>query len=179
MHPTKSTDINRLNYSHKAFVAILICAQIACASTASCVKALPAETPSVLRGLWRQTLTSVFFSILSVVHYLHNTRDGVANNNDSIFSRGGSDEMGNSDETTFLRASSDGGKVTFSDLPAAPEEGAKFDWFSPKHVALVALTVVGATLQNDAIVIALHYASSAAVMCLCNTSEFQHLKLDF
>ena len=109
-------------------------------------------------------------------------RDGAANNNDSIISRGGSDEIGNSDETAFLlRAPSDGGKVTFSDLPVprSPEEGAKFDLSSPKHVALVALTVVGATLQNDAIVIALHYASSAAVMCLCNTSELQRLKLDF
>ena len=52
-------------------------------------------------------------------------------------------------------------------------EGVEFDWFSLEHVALVALAVIGATLQNDAIVIALHYASSAAVMCLCNTSELQ------
>jgi hypothetical protein len=43
---------------------------------------------------------------------------------------------------------------------------------SMERVTLVAVAVLGTTLQNDAIVIALKYTSSAAVMCLCNTSEF-------
>lgn len=43
---------------------------------------------------------------------------------------------------------------------------------SMERVALVAVAVLGTTLQNDAIVIALKYTNSAAVMCLCNTSEF-------
>lgn len=43
---------------------------------------------------------------------------------------------------------------------------------SMERVVLVAVAVLGTTLQNDAIVIALKYTSSAAVMCLCNTSEF-------
>lgn len=45
---------------------ILVGAQLAASSTASCVEALPHETPSILRGLWRQVLTSFFFSIITL-----------------------------------------------------------------------------------------------------------------
>ncbi|KAL7554465.1 hypothetical protein ACHAWF_017911, partial [Thalassiosira exigua] len=54
-------------------------------------------------------------------------------------------------------------------LPKASEETDKSN-SSVTHVVLVILTVMGATLLNDTIVIALRYASSAAVMCLCNTT---------
>jgi hypothetical protein len=179
MHLTESNDTNKQsNHPKIAFVAILICAQIACASTASCVKALPAETPSALRGLWRQTLTSALFSVLSVVLHCPRSKRGhaaVDDDNDSSFVRVGRDEIGDSVEDATLLSRPRGDKITFGEgIAASPEEekeGAGFDWFSVEHVALVALAVIGATLQNDAIVIALHYASSAAVMCLCNTSE--------
>ena len=47
-------------------VAILICAQLSCASTSSWVHSLPAETPSLLKGLWRQTFTSLIFLPISL-----------------------------------------------------------------------------------------------------------------
>ena len=56
--------------------AILIGAQLACASTASCVHALPKETPSVLRALWRQILTSLIFGSLALVLLLMATLPG-------------------------------------------------------------------------------------------------------
>ena len=43
---------------------------------------------------------------------------------------------------------------------------------STQRVLLIATAVLGSTLLNDAIIFALQYASSAAVMCLCNTSEY-------
>jgi hypothetical protein len=178
MHLPESED-KKSNHPKIVFVAILICAQIACASTASCVKALPAETPSALRGLWRQTLTSVMFSVLSVLLYCSRSKrgDAAANVNiDPTFVRVGRNDMGDSDEDATLLSTSRGGKVNFGgEIVSSSEDergGAEFDWFSAEHVALVGLAVIGATLQNDAIVLALHYASSAAVMCLCNTSEF-------
>ncbi len=66
--------------------------------------------------------------------------------------------MGDWDKKVTLLSTPRGGKVTFiGNIAASPEEDRdNFDWFSVEHVALVALAVIGVTLQNKAIVIALH-----------------------
>ena len=134
---------------------ILIGAQLAASSTASCVKALPYETPSVLRGLWRQVLTSFFFSIIVLSMTLHK-KINIENK-----------EAATDDEKGHLVPKK---TIQFDD----DEENNIFkaeSHFSTQRVLLIATAVLGSTLQNDAIIFALQYASSAAVMCLCNTSE--------
>lgn len=144
-------------------VAVLICAQLAAASTASCVKALPDETPSVLRGLWRQTLTSFIFTVFSIVMWLRNCIDH-DKEKQSKYARQDDGQRVDSDKETSLLihqpSSGDESETTNNDHR-----------FSAARLVLVTLTIIGATLLNDTIVIALRYASSAAVMCLCNTSE--------
>lgn len=150
--------------------AVLICAQLAAASTASCVKALPIETPSVLRGLWRQTLTSFIFSVFTLMLYLRDRKK-------CSDLRKSAEESVVLDESTRLlsKPTSEGGEIkTDNGHTIDAQEAESFlglGCFSAAHVALVSITVIGATLLNDTIVIALRYASSAAVMCLCNTSE--------
>jgi len=125
---------------------ILICAQISAASTASCVKALPEETPNILRGLWRQTLTSVIFSILTISVVVRNRCSS------------GSEETNDDDSEK-------------DNLLSKPlEEDDDQFTISKERLVLVLTAVLGSTLLNDTIVIALEYASSAAVMCLCNTT---------
>jgi len=124
---------------------LLLCVRLSAASTASCVEALPHETPSILRGLWRQVLTSIFFSILTLAITFHGRFD-----TDDKEGTAAADE-----ETSNLLA----------------EEGTT-NTVSKERIGLVAIAVLGSTLLNDAIIFALQYASSAAVMCLCNTSEY-------
>ena len=135
--------------------AILIGAQLACASTASCVHALPLETPSVLRGLWRQTLTSLIFGSLALVLLLVKRYWQE------------SSESADSDKERLLTSPSDAQPAQKSDIR---EDDAPTPSSQLAHIVLVTLAVVGAALLNDTIVIALEYASSAAVMCLCNTT---------
>ena len=126
--------------------AILVGAQLACASTASCVHALPEETPSVLRGLWRQTLTSIIFGSFALILLFINKcckKRSEDSEKEQLLSQPET-KPGIGDEAA-------------ENLPVA-------------HFVLVALAVVGAALLNDTIVVALEYASSAAVMCLCNTT---------
>ena len=152
---------------------ILVLAQIAAASTASCVHALPSVTPSVLRGLWRQTLTSIIFSVLTLILFVcrnvgmdhknacndvdEDTYDGEigkVEQEDSSDRRSMKTSIGN-DATSIVKSST-------ADNDDYTSAAARF--------VLVVIAVVGATLLNDTIVIALEYASSAAVMCLCNTT---------
>ena len=133
--------------------AILISAQLAAASTASCVKALPTETPSVLRGLWRQTLTSFFFTILAAVMWFRSSRRRDAEKKGACLD----------DEERNLLPKANGNNG---------EENTNNSLSSYARVTLVALSVMGATLLNDTIIIALGFASPAVVMCLCNTSEY-------
>lgn len=126
--------------------------RLSAASTASCVEALPKGTPSIVRGLWRQVLTSIFFSVLTFALFLHgrlfnNEASTTNNEKESLISNEGTVE----------------------------EEGRISKRLSKRKIALVAVAVFGNTLLNDAIIIALQYASSAAVMCLCNTSKKYHI----
>ena len=134
---------------------ILIGAQLAASSTASCVEALPHETPSILRGLWRQVLTSFFFSIIILSMTLHKRF------NDKNKDAATDDEKGHLVPKKTIQFDDD------EENTISKEES----HFSTQRVLLIATAVLGSTLLNDAIIFALQYASSAAVMCLCNTSE--------
>jgi hypothetical protein len=90
-------------------------------------------------------LTSIFFSILTLAITFHGRFD-----TDDKEGTAAADE-----ETSNLLA----------------EEGTT-NTVSKERIGLVAIAVLGSTLLNDAIIFALQYASSAAVMCLCNTSEY-------
>ena len=141
---------------------ILVGAQLAASSTASCVKALPHETPSILRGLWRQVLTSFFFSVITLTLPLR----GKFNNENKGVTR--------DDEKVILLSKESTNNKT---IPYAEDEDnnaskGESHIISKERVVLVAVAVLGSTLLNDAIIFALQYASSAAVMCLCNTSEY-------
>mmetsp|Transcript_53984 Transcript_53984/g.114680 ORF Transcript_53984/g.114680 Transcript_53984/m.114680 type:complete len:461 (-) Transcript_53984:30-1412(-) len=152
MQPSEGNGSNHRNRSKSEVLtgaAVLVCAQFAAASTASCVKALPIETPSMLRGLWRQTLTSFIFSVFTIVMWLLRIRRD-AKDESHMHSDPG--------EETHLLQKHGSREKTYDGLSATT------------RIVLVALTVVGATLLNDTIVVALRYASSAAVMCLCNTT---------
>ena len=145
--------------------AVLIGAQLAAASTASCVKALPPETPSVLRGLWRQTLTSLIFATLALMMWLNKQRRiGRELRRSTVHSEGEDSVILDEGSALLIKVSSD-----------ENEDGDDLDVVHMHRALprgpLIVLTVLGATLLNDTIVIALKYASSAAVMCLCNTSE--------
>ena len=131
--------------------AILISAQLAAASTASCVKALPTETPSVLRGLWRQTLTSFIFSVPAAVMWFRSSRRRDAEKKGACLD----------DEERNLLPKANGNNG---------EENTSLSSYA--RFTLVSLSVLGATLLNDTIIIALGFASPAVVMCLCNTSEY-------
>ena len=155
---------------------ILICAQLAAASTAACCKSLPDETPMVLRGLWRQTLTSCIFAIISLILYLRNNSGGTGTKSN--------EDDDSLDEETYLMSSKKSNEKGIGDTLQSiledygydNDEGdvvddrTPFNWLSPTHIGLVLLAVIGATLLNDTIVVALRFASSAAVMCLCNTT---------
>lgn len=145
----KQKDLTRSDVSFGS--AILIGAQLACASTASCVHALPEETPSVLGALWRQILTSLIFGSLALVLLLMKTH-----RQESTCSE-------NAEKEQLLSSLPDAQPVRKPDAPTPSS--------LMTHIVLVALAVVGAALLNDTIVIALKYASSAAVMCLCNTTS--------
>ena len=159
---------------------ILICAQLAAASTAACCKSLPDETPMVLRGLWRQTLTSCIFAIISLILYL---RDSFGNESGGTDTKCNEDDI--LDEETYLMSSKKSGEQGIGDTLQSiledygyddeiegdvVDDRTPFNWLSPTHIGLVLLAVIGATLLNDTIVVALRFASSAAVMCLCNTT---------
>ena len=158
MQPSKDNDDDQPNHSKTEVLTgavVLICAQLAAASTAACVKALPIETPSVLRGLWRQTLTSFIFTVFTMIMWLRSRRDAMESGVDA-----------DPDEERHLMT-----KPSVSDEKQEnPKNG-----LTTARVVLVTLTVVGATLLNDTIIVALRYASSAAVMCLCNTSELKNM----
>ena len=157
---------------------ILICAQLAAASTAACCKSLPDETPMVLRGLWRQTLTSCIFAIISLILYLRNNSGGTGTKSN--------EDDDSLDEETYLMSSKkseeqgiggtlqsileDYGYDNEVEGDTIVDGSTLFNWLSPTHIGLVSLAVIGATLLNDTIVVALRFASSAAVMCLCNTT---------
>ena len=136
---------------------ILIGAQLAASSTASCVEALPHETPSILRGLWRQVLTSFFFSIIILSMTLHKRF------NDKNKDTATDDEKGHLVPKKTIQFDDDEENNVSKDKDESH--------FSTQRVLLIATAVLGSTLLNDAIIFALQYASSAAVMCLCNTSE--------
>ena len=156
---------------------ILICAQLAAASTAACCKSLPDETPMVLRGLWRQTLTSCIFATLTLILYLRNHSGGTGmkcNEDDDsldektyLMSSKKSDELGIGDTLQSILEDYGYGDNDDGDIV---DDSTLFNWLSPTHIGLVVLAVIGATLLNDTIVVALRFASSAAVMCLCNTT---------
>ncbi len=120
------------------------------------MEALPQETPSILRGLWRQVLTSIFFSILTLAITLH-------------------ERLKKDEKEAAAAAASDDEKNNL-----LPNEGTTNtvhivvgqSRLSKQRIGLVVIAVLGSTLLNDAIIFALQYASSAAVMCLCNTSEY-------
>jgi len=157
-------------------ISILICAQLAAASTAACCKSLPDETPMVLRGLWRQTLTSCIFAIISLILYLRNSSGGTGTKSN--------EDDDSLDEKTYLMSSKKSDELGIGDTLQSiledygcddNDEGdiddrTFFNWLSPTHIGLVVLAIIGATLLNDTIVVALRFASSAAVMCLCNTT---------
>ena len=136
---------------------ILIIAQLSASSTASCVEALPHETPPALRGLWRQTLTSFFFAVITLALASHGRCISDDKENPNAVS----------DEETNLLPKKKTVRIVDEDI----EDKSKI---YKQRVGLVAIAVLGSTLLNDAIIIALQYASSAAVMCLCNTSEFKY-----
>eukprot|EP00986_Skeletonema_menzelii_P011142 scaffold5669_cov144-Skeletonema_menzelii.AAC.5 len=118
---------------------ILVGAQLAASSTASCVEALPHETPSILRGLWRQVLTSFFFSIVTLTLM-------------------GSEMMRG---TTFCtqRDRSQVQIVEDEENKMSPKDESHIT--STQRVFLVATAVLRSTLLNDVIIIfALQYASS-------------------
>jgi drug/metabolite transporter (DMT)-like permease len=127
------------------YAVLLVAAQMSCAATASCVHALPKETPSVLRGLWRQTLTMFIFFPLSlvVVYRKRKSTDAGNNEHEPLVNRNVGDEP-----TEDIATSS-----SFTD-----------------RLPFIAMAIFGATLLNDTMVVALQYASSAAVMCLVNTT---------
>ena len=181
MQPSKGLN-DKTNISNNVIKGglILICAQLAAASTAACCKSLPDETPMVLRGLWRQTLTSCIFAIISLILYLC---DSFGNES------GGTDTKCNEDddildEETYLMSSNKSDEKGIGDtlqsiledygyddeIEGDIDDRTPFNWLSPTHIGLVLLAVIGATLLNDTIVVALRFASSAAVMCLCNTT---------
>ena len=170
MQPNKSNENKTNNHLSRADVikgtVILICAQLSAASTASCVKALPSDTPSFLRGLWRQALTSFIFTIFTVMLYLFQRKDC---NYNEYETKSGDDSNCVVDERTYLVSKKEG-VTSIQEEDDEKEKDKHFIWTSPKHLVLVGLTVVGATLLNDSIVVALRYTSSAAVMCLCNTT---------
>ena len=170
MQPNKSNENKTNNHLSRADVikgtVILICAQLSAASTASCVKALPSDTPSFLRGLWRQALTSFIFTIFTVMLYLFQRKDC---NYNEYETKSGDDSNCVVDERTYLVSKKEG-VTSIQEEDDEKEKDKQFIWTSPKHLVLVGLTVVGATLLNDSIVVALRYTSSAAVMCLCNTT---------
>ena len=102
--------------------AILVGAQLACASTASCVHALPEETPSVLRGLWRQTLTSIIFGSLALILLFMNKccqKTSEASEKEQLLSQ---------------------------TKPDTEDEAAKHSSSPVAHFVLVALAIVGAAL---------------------------------
>ena len=183
MQPSKGL-IDNANLSKGDVITgtiILICAQLAAASTAACCKSLPDETPMVLRGLWRQTLTSCIFAIISLILYLRNNSGGTdtkCNEDDSLdektylMSSKKSDELGIGDtlSNTLQSILEDYGYDDEVEGGVSVDDRTFFNWLSPTHIGLVLLAVVGATLLNDTIVVALRFASSAAVMCLCNTT---------
>ena len=177
MQPSKGlNDKTNLSKGDVTGVFILICAQLAAASTAACCKSLPDETPMVLRGLWRQTLTSCIFAIISLILYLRNNSGGTGTKCN--------EDADSLDEKTYLMSSKKSELGIGDTLQSILEdycydngEGdtevddrTPFNWLSPIHIGLVLLAVIGATLLNDTIVVALRFASSAAVMCLCNTT---------
>jgi hypothetical protein len=127
------------------YAILLVAAQMSCAATASCVHALPKETPSILRGLWRQTLTMFIFFPLSmaVIYRKRKSIDAGNNEREPLVNRNVGD-----DPTEDIATSS-----AFTD-----------------RLPFIAMAVFGATLLNNTMVVALQYASSAAVMCLVNTT---------
>lgn len=145
---------------------ILVGAQLAASSTASCVKALPHETPSILRGLWRQVLTSFFFFIITLTLTLR----GKFNNDNESKGVSKCEE-----EDNLLPKEEEGtiNNIHYGEDEDEENNASKDEsHISKERVVLVVVAVLGSTLLNDAIVFALKYASSAAVMCLCNTSEY-------
>jgi len=179
MQPSKGSNNNTtLSKGDLTGGLILICAQLAAASTAACCKSLPDETPMVLRGLWRQTLTSCIFATLTLILYI---RDSFGNDSGGTKSNEDADSL---DEKTYLKSSKKSDELGIGDTLQSiledygcddNDEGdiddrTFFNWLSPTHIGLVVLAVIGATLLNDTIVVALRFASSAAVMCLCNTT---------
>ena len=140
---------------------ILIIAQLSASSTASCVKALPHETPPILRGLWRQTLTSFFFAVITLALAFYGRCIG---DDKQITNAGFSDE-----ETNLLPKK--------NTVPIGEEGTEDKSKIYKQRVGLVAIAVLGSTLLNDAIIIALQYACSATVICLCNTSRFQEVAI--
>jgi len=156
MQPSKgSNDNTSLSKGDIAGAIILICAQLAAASTAACCKSLPDETPMVLRGLWRQTLTSCIFAIISLILYLRNNSGctGTKSNEDDdsldektyLMSSKKSDELGIGD--TLQSILEDYGYD--NDEGDIVDDRTFFNWLSPTHIGLVLLAVVGATLLND------------------------------
>lgn len=144
---------------------ILILAQVSCASTATCVHALPEETPSVLRGLWRQTLTSLIFTPLAVGVYL--------TQRNMIPERLPPSHQDPDEESALLAFEQKYGDGKPEELKTtcSVESRDKNENASTWDTIIYVLTgVCGATLLNDAMVIALKYASSAAVLCLVNTT---------
>ena len=185
MQPSKGSNNNTTLSKGDVIITgsfILICAQLAAASTAACCKSLPDETPMVLRGLWRQTLTSCIFAIISLILYLRNNSGGTdtkSNEDDDsldektyLMSSKKSDELGIGDtlSNTLQSILEDYGYDDEVEGGVSVDDRTPFNWLSPAHIGLVVLAVVGATLLNDTIVVALRFASSAAVMCLCNTT---------
>ena len=145
---------------------ILVSAQLAAASTASCVHALPDETPSVLRGLWRQTLSSIMFAIIFSLLILCKRRKTTE----------GDDEQVENEYTNLNSLQLDDDSLSSNDEDDDTDDSATTSstdtdlGSSVTIFRLVISAVVGAALLNNSIVIALQYASSAAVMCLCNTT---------
>ncbi len=174
MQPSKGLN-DKTNLSKGTGVFILICAQLAAASTAACCKSLPDVTPMVLRGLWRQTLTSCIFAIISLIFYLRNNSGGTGTKSN--------EDDDSLDEKTYIMSSKKSNEQGIGDTLQSILEDYGYDNdegdlgddrtpfnLSPTHIGLVLLAVIGATLLNDTIVVALRFASSAAVMCLCNTT---------
>lgn len=140
---------------------ILIFAQLSCASTASCVEGLPDETPYIVRGLWRQALTSFFFSVLNSLKFLLTVYHETASDDDEKRKR-------------ILNNNNDNNIDNNIDDDVKDENRKRDDTkkkYHQRRVGLIIIAVLGSTLLNDCIVFALQYANSASVMCLCNTSK--------
>lgn len=108
------------------------------------MKALPTETPSLLRALWRQTLTSILFGTFSAAVI---ARARLSSKNDDGEERQERSQMLKNQQTSIE-----------SRLAVLAED----ETSGARQILLVSLAIVGTALQNDCIVVALRFASSSA-----------------